>query len=103
MMQRMTTSNEEEWAQRVAEWRASGVPQRHFVAGRGFSASALGYWARRLERERAGATGQPRLARVLRSGPPGETGVSGAGVTIVSVSRDFDRATLRAVLEALGR
>ena len=92
------------WARRVAEWKASGEPSTTFVAGREFSASALRYWAKRLER----ADRRPvRLARLVRGGLVPEGGGS-AGIALevggvrVLVAREFDRDALRTVLEVLG-
>ena len=91
------------WARRVAEWRASGEPSTSFASGQDFSASALRYWAKRLERE---AQQKPvRLARIVRADVMPLEGrgeiVVEVGRLRVVVGRDFDRETLRAVVEVL--
>ena len=100
------------WVDRVAKWRASGLSSEAFVAGRGFSASALRAWAARLDEQKKAATTAPaarpkksiKIARVMArrtvaSSTPIVIEVSGARV---SLAAGFDRADLRAVLEILG-
>jgi hypothetical protein len=96
------------WARRVTEWKASGLPSTTFTEGRGYSASALRYWAKRLEREatpRAAAPAAPvRIARLVRDDvapDPGGTITVEVGRVRLTVGRGFDRATLRDVLEVL--
>jgi transposase len=91
------------WARRVAEWKASGEPSTTFTEGRDFSASALRYWAKRLERKRGAP---PRIARLVRDELVAEERAGGevvveVGGVRVTIGRDFDRATLRAVVEVL--
>jgi hypothetical protein len=51
----MTKETEAKWAERVREWRASGLSAEEFAASRGFKASTLS-WAASLLR---GATPSP--------------------------------------------
>ena len=95
-------SDRDEWAKRVAGWKASGEPSTTFCMGQGFSASALRYWAKRLD---VRPNKSVQLARLVRSelvpvGGRGDVVIEVAGVR-VTVGRDFDRATLRAVVETL--
>jgi hypothetical protein len=118
------------WAQRVADWRASGKTSVEFAEGKGFTGSGLRYWASRLSAKPArarAAKAKParspgrgdavrqrskaiRIARVIRSSPgapPVSVGPEGSIVfdfagTRVAVSAGFDRAGLRDVLELLG-
>lgn len=79
-----------------------------FVEGSGYSASALRYWAKRLDGEAAptrASSGSVRLARVVSSTP--EAAWSAAvvielGRARVAVASGVDAATLRTVLEVLG-
>jgi len=41
----MTKETEAKWAERVREWRASGLPAEEFAASRGFKASTLCWMA----------------------------------------------------------
>jgi hypothetical protein len=94
------------WERRVAEWDASGEASATFSRGKGYSASALRYWARRLEqegrREHRVAETPVRIARVVREGDDGAGPiVVEVGAVRVSVGRGFDRAVLQEVLEVL--
>ena len=42
-------TNQDLWAQRVAEWRASGVTPHRFCQDRDYSHSSLYYWIRKLD------------------------------------------------------
>lgn len=96
-------SDEALWARRVTEWKASGEPSTTFTAGRGFSASALRYWAKRLEQK---SPARPRMAKLVRGELVPEAQGSGEVVleiagARVTIGRECDRATLRTVLEVL--
>jgi hypothetical protein len=89
----------EEWAKRVAEWRASGLKAQDFCATRGYSAKCLWHWSSKLGR--AGgrtATCKPavRLVRVVRdravSTPSAASGIS--------VDMDGVRLTLHGQVDA---
>lgn len=112
------------WEQRVAAWRSSGQSARQYAEGREFSVHMLRYWARQVATApaaKAAATTSTasvpelRLARVMRpaaamvSASPRQ-GVSHEAALVievggarVAVRPGFDRATLTAVLDVLGR
>lgn len=96
------------WQERVGLWRRSGQTAPAFSHGKGFTASALRYWAGRLEKlaEREALAPAVTLARVVRpSDGPNHDGVAleigGSPVRII-VRRGFDGGLLREVIEALG-
>lgn len=59
---------EAEWAQRVAEWRSSGLTAAEFCASHDYSAKTLWYWSSKLGRASRSATrtSSVRLVRVKR-------------------------------------
>lgn len=88
----------ETWAQRVAEWRASGQTADEFAAGRGFAGSTLRWWSSRLGRQ------TPSFVRVVAAsdGPRGAGSIElEVGKVRVHVRAGFDRALLAEVLEVL--
>lgn len=116
------------WAERIAEWRASGLTAAEFAEGRPFSAQQMWNWAWRLRRDgvpphapvpappggesRAkprGATKCVRLARVVRVAAAAQPSVSSAGVVVdvrgvrIAVPTGFDRGTFAAVLDEVER
>jgi len=109
-------ADRETWAQRVAEWRASGESARAFCVGRDFSAGGLRNAAHQIDqavRARAALVAVP-TARVVRvaapeAGPARAPALAAAESPIlleafgvrVAVSRGFDRATLAGVLDVL--
>ncbi len=67
------------WQERVKSWRPSGQTAPAFSHGKGFTASALRYWAGRLEKlaERESLSPVVAMARVVRpSDGPIEDGVA---------------------------
>ncbi len=102
-------ADQETWARRVAEWKASGLSSPAFCAGKDFTAGGLRHWAHRL------AHGEPkrawvRLARVVGISQPHPSRevpvvpshlVVEVGAGRVAVRAGFDRATFAAVLEEL--
>lgn len=103
----------ETWAERIAEWRASGLTAREFCSGRDFAVTALYWWSSKLGRAPRAKRSQPvRLARVVRrtstaSDADGKSGVDRALVLIeldgvrVFVTAGVERATLTNVFDAL--
>jgi len=103
------------WAQRVSDWRASGLASPAFCKGKPFTAGGLRHWAYRLRREvaQAAATETVRIGRVVRvpssSAPEAPAPVAAAGAALVveigparvTVPPGFDRAALVAVLDVL--
>ncbi len=96
----------DEWARRVAEWRASGQTSTAFAEGKAFTASGLRHWAHRLSKEPS-----PRRLRVVRverqlqaAEPTASADTSlvvEVGPARVVVRPGFDRALLAAVLEVV--
>lgn len=93
------------WAERVAEWKASGLSSPQFCEGKDFTAGGLRHWAHRLKHG-----GRPpakvRVAKVVRlPAAPAATATAELVVEIgaarIVVRPGFDRATLAAVIEAL--
>jgi transposase-like protein len=112
------TTRQVEWAELVAEWRASGQTARAFAAAHGVTDTALRYWAGRLAEEdrRSAATSRrrpavktttsPPLARVVRPGEEPSAPAEGRVMVIVGkativVERGFDDGHLRDVVRAL--
>jgi len=103
-------TDREVWAQRVAEWRASGLSSPAYCAGKDFTAGGLRHWAHRLAH---GERARPRvrLAKVVRvrrrlqeARPPPDVGpdlVVEVGAARIAVRAGFDRATLAMVLDEL--
>jgi hypothetical protein len=101
------------WAERVAEWRQSGLSAVKFAVGRDFSSHQLCYWSVKMRRAE-GAVGGPtpstaeaarvRVARVVRVAKGGTSGgpvlVEVHGVRLV-LPGGFDRQTFCAVLDEL--
>jgi hypothetical protein len=98
------TDNEAVWAERVAEFRRSGKTVPAFVEGRGFKASALKYWMKKLP---AAPTRPVALARIIRPGVGGSSSSANAGVELVigevriAVRRGFDAELVRELVAAL--
>jgi len=96
-------ANAGEWAERVAQWRRSGLSAQEFAASRGFTTGTLRWWSSRLWREAQKAEGV-RLARVVRVASPL---VPHDGVVVelhgarVLVPTGVDLATLKTVFAAL--
>jgi hypothetical protein len=103
-------------AERVAEWRASGLSAVKFSAGRDFTAHRLWDWASKIRKVEEARTpgiarttmGRMRLARVVRVPRLAtEATAAGVGLTVevfgarVGVPPGFDRATLAAVLDEI--
>jgi hypothetical protein len=106
-------ADEETWARRVTEWKASGLSSPAFCEGKPFSAGGLRHMAHRLGHGRRQDRPSVRVARVVRVPEPsslhGERSSAGAapelvldiGAARIAVRPGFDRATLAAVLEVL--
>jgi hypothetical protein len=98
------------WAQRVSEWKSSGLTSKAYCEGKPFTAGGLRHWAHRLRRGLQQDRAPQRIARVVRvpsqrssrePWPAGETLVVELGAARVAVRPGFDRAMLAAVLEVL--
>lgn len=92
------------WAERVTEWRESGLSASEFAKGRDFRAGTLRWWSSRLRREARKSEGV-QLARVVRA-PSISTSPRGIVVEMsgarVLVPVGVDAATLKTVFAALG-
>jgi hypothetical protein len=104
-------TDREVWAQRVAEWRASGLSSPAYCAGKDFTAGGLRHWAHRLAHGE-GARSRVRLAKVVRvrrrrqeARPAPGAGapdlVVEVGAARIAVRVGYDRATLATVLDEL--
>jgi hypothetical protein len=99
-------TNEETWAERVAEWKASGLSSPEFCKDKAFTPGGLRHAAFQLGRGTSKKRGSVRLARLVRV-PPREPPTAGAGVVIeiggarIAVPAGVDRPTLAAVVEVL--
>jgi hypothetical protein len=90
----------DEWKQRVAEWRASGLKAKDFCVDRGYSAKSLWHWSSKLGRavdRLAARKPAVRLARVTRQ--PSATMTPSAASNMV-VEMDGARLTLHGRVDA---
>jgi hypothetical protein len=119
------TETEAKWAERVRQWRDSGLKAEPFAEGKGFQGSTVRWWASRLRKleSRAGdaAAAQTMTGHEVETSPIGmlrvrtkgrfhksPTAVGAAALTItigaarIEIQTGFDVALLREVVEALG-
>lgn len=90
----------EEWTERVAEWRASGLKAKDFCVGRGYTAKSLWHWSSKLghatdetpERESA-----VRLVRVKRQ----PTAVTPTAATSMVVEMEGARLMLQGRVDSV--
>jgi hypothetical protein len=100
-------SNDEIWAQRVAEWKASGLSSPEFCKDKPFRPGGLRHMAFRLEHGAPKKRASVRLARLVRLEPRDAQPATGAGLVIeigrarVAVPPGVDHGTLAAVVEVL--
>jgi hypothetical protein len=102
-----------DWAERVAQWRVSGLSAPKFAEQHGIAANQLRQWAYELKKRGMkvpGSTEAPKQVRLLRvvprqeSGPApaSQTNSSGIRLSIDGAALDlaigFDESTLRRVL-----
>lgn len=119
------TQKEEEWAELVDEWRASGLSTGRFANKRGVSPYGLKYWSDKLNRRREPIAAEPksgsseavRILPVVRAGGASvETSsrsvsiaaekaspsvVVQMGSVRIEVHRGFDHGLLREVMSVL--
>jgi hypothetical protein len=98
------TENETLWAERVEEFHRSGRSAPVFANGRGYTASALKYWEKKLK---ARPQRSLALARVVRAGTIAESNTEGTvellvGSARIVVRRGFDPVLVRELVDALG-
>ena len=99
------TETERKWLDRVREWKTGGLTAEEYAHGQGFEASTLRVWASRLRQSpKEAPTPSVRMAqvRVARRAPESSTVVLAVGNARIEVRPGFDRALLRAVVEAIG-
>ncbi|MCY0898549.1 MAG: IS66 family insertion sequence element accessory protein TnpB [Firmicutes bacterium] len=98
MTQAEREANEALWAQRVAEYQASGLSQPQWAAAHGVPLRRLKYW---LHKFRAAAMA-PAPTWVACAGPdPAPALTVRVGAVEICVERDFDPPWLQAVVRAL--
>jgi hypothetical protein len=99
------TRTESKWAERVAQWRASGQTVTEYARGREYQASTLRWWSSRVGRgvvERSSGA-SVRMVRVVAAAKPSESALSvRVGGVLVEIRPGFDVALLREVVHALG-
>lgn len=104
-------ANAAKWAERIAQWRASGLTAGQFCEGQDFAKATLLWWSSRLGSSKSSGrvASTVRIARVvcrpaagalptMRSGAPL---VLTVGAVRVHVPVAFDQPTLAAVLDVL--
>lgn len=101
------------WAERIADWKASGLTSVAYCEGKPFTAGGLRHWAyllRQVTPRKPVALAEVRIAKVVpRTAPAGEAMPSRShealvvevGGARIAVRPGFDRATLAAVVEVL--
>jgi len=90
----------EEWAERVQDWRQSGLTSSQYAAKKRLKAKTLLYWSSRLGRE-AAAGAFVEIGASLQASAGIEV-VLENGV-VVRVGESFDEAHLRRVVQAVGQ
>jgi hypothetical protein len=90
---------QQEWQERVAQWRASGLSQRAFALEHGFSQKQISYWSRRL----ASSPSVPGFVpvRVASAGVAGSISLRSAHGWILTLPRDVPASWLAEMLRAL--
>ena len=100
----------EQWAERVREWRESGMTAEQFASGKGFSGKTLQWWSGELarrSRETTRSKTKVAMARVVRPGELIAERIEDTPIAIVvgdlrvAVGRGFDASVLRDVLRVL--
>jgi hypothetical protein len=98
----------QQWTERVAEWRASGLSAKAYCVGREFNHRDLYRWRHRLEHAApvcsvtlARLESARRSIEITPAPPTSATLTIEVGVARVAIPAGVDGATLRTVLEAL--
>ncbi|MGZ6673913.1 MAG: IS66 family insertion sequence element accessory protein TnpA [Solirubrobacteraceae bacterium] len=106
----MGRTSREQWKKRVAAFADSGLTARQFAARLGVNPRTLTYWKWRLGAEAAAsssATGSAQFIELSSAVVPSDEGgddrieVVCIGGRVLRVGREFDRATLVRLLDAL--
>jgi hypothetical protein len=90
---------QQEWQERVAQWRASGLSQRAFALERGFSQKQISYWSRRLSSLPPSAGFVP--VRVASAGGIGVISLRSANGWTLVLPRDVSASWLAEMMRAL--
>lgn len=90
---------QQEWQERVAQWRASGLSQRAFALEHGFSQKQISYWSRRL----ASLPPSPRFVavHVAAAGGSGAISLRSAHGWTLTLPRDVSASWLAEMMRAL--
>ena len=104
------TETEAKWAERVQAWRADGGTAADFARGKGYEASTLQMWARKIRRGRISSAlveSPTANIRMLRVTSPSQEALRSTltvlvGAVRIEVRAGFEAALLRAVVDALG-
>ena|SRR5271167_3014645 len=107
-------ADQDTWANRVSEWKSSGLTSIAYCEGKPFTAGGLRHWGHRLGLSRQRARPAVRVVRLVRvsevqASSQNERSAAGGGAAVVveiaaariAVRPGFDRATLTAVVEVL--
>jgi hypothetical protein len=92
-------ANRDEWANRVRQWRASGLTAGEFATREGINANTLKWWSSRLR-----GAGEAKFIDVTALVTPPQVPaleVVVRGSVSLRVQPGFDAALLRAVVSAL--
>lgn len=105
----MARATRKTWAERVRQWRRSGLPAREFAERRGLNTKTLWWWAWRLAREQKAKQPSPAFVEVVAHAEPVAPAASSvaralevvvAGARVV-VPVGFDEETLRRLVRVL--
>lgn len=90
---------EQEWQERIAQWRASGLSQRAFALKHGFSQKQVSYWSRRL----ASLPPSPGFVpvRVTSAGTAGSISLRSAHGWTLTLPLDVPASWLAEMMRAL--
>ena len=90
---------QQEWQDRVAQWRASGLSQRAFALEHGFSQKQISYWSRRF----ASLPPSPGFVpvRVASAGGAGAISLRSAHGWTLILPRDVSASWLAEMMRAL--
>jgi hypothetical protein len=97
----MERETRERWAERVAEWKASGKSIREFAGVAGLNARSLAWW--RWELDGAKRKGDSRKARGTRRRRPSRKTTTPSALTFVEMTAAASDASLELVLPSAVR
>jgi transposase len=94
----MARSTREQWAERVARWRESGLPAAKFASDIGVSARSLTWWKWRLGSSRRAAALAPRKSSIRRESITTSGIGKSAPLTFVEMAATIETDQLEVVL-----